>query len=142
MNDQLQPGIYRHYTGKYCRVLSVARERETGAELVVYTWLAGDRLLRVRPPAQFIETVTVDGRPMPRFVACEGEGAVMVEPARCKGCGRCVAACGNRLLSLESRGGRKVAILGNSERCDRCGRCVAECLFGAISVPAEPVDRP
>ncbi len=55
-----------------------------------------------------------------------------IDGGRCKGCGRCVAACPDRLLSLETKDGRKTVVLGRPERCDACGRCVTECPFEAI----------
>lgn len=60
-------GIYRHYKGQRYRVLGIARHSETLEELVVYRALYGEHGLWVRPMAMFIETVTVDGEPVPRF---------------------------------------------------------------------------
>lgn len=60
-------GTYRHYKGKAYEVLGVARHSETLEELVVYRALTGERGLWVRPLAMFRETVTVNGRPVPRF---------------------------------------------------------------------------
>jgi hypothetical protein len=48
-------------------VLGVACHSETEEEYVVYRALYGDRGLWIRPTAMFLETVTVDGRPCPRF---------------------------------------------------------------------------
>lgn len=141
MTDQLWPGIYRHYTGSYCRVLGVAREHETGAELVVYAYLSDDQSLWVRPLAHFLEMVIVSGRQEPRFARCERQ-AVEIAPERCKGCGRCVAACAGRLLSLESVNGRKTAVLADPERCDHCGRCLVECPFAVITLPEMPSKTP
>jgi ferredoxin len=56
-----------------------------------------------------------------------------VDPARCTGCGRCVAACPERLFSLEPSGYRKYAVMTTPERCSRCLRCLAECPVGAIT---------
>jgi len=61
------PGRYRHYKGNEYTVLGVARHSETLEELVVYRQEYGDRGLWVRPAAMFMETVVVDGRPVPRF---------------------------------------------------------------------------
>jgi hypothetical protein len=62
-----RPGRYRHYKGKEYRVLGVARHSETLEELVVYQLLYGDFGWWVRPKQMFLETVTIEGRTMPRF---------------------------------------------------------------------------
>jgi ferredoxin len=56
-----------------------------------------------------------------------------VTVTRCTGCGRCVAACPERLLSLEVVGYRKHAVLSQAERCTQCGKCIVECPFGALT---------
>ncbi len=63
----VRPGRYRHYKGKDYVVLGVARHSETEEELVVYRQDYGDKGLWVRPRAMFVETVTIDGRDVPRF---------------------------------------------------------------------------
>jgi hypothetical protein len=63
----MEPGAYRHYKGGLYEVLGVARHSETEERLVVYRALSGDGGLWVRPLAMFQETVTVDGRDVPRF---------------------------------------------------------------------------
>jgi hypothetical protein len=72
MSQVLRPGRYRHYKGNHYEVIGVARHSETEEELVVYRCLYGDFSLWVRPLAMFVETVLVDGRPVPRF-ARDGE---------------------------------------------------------------------
>lgn len=47
--------------------------------------------------------------------------APKIDEARCTGCGRCVAACRDRFLTLEVAGYRKHAQL----RCQECGGCLA-----------------
>ncbi|MCM2972110.1 MULTISPECIES: DUF1653 domain-containing protein [Larsenimonas] len=61
------PGIYQHYKGALYEVLGIARHSETEEELVVYRALYGDYALFVRPLTMFIETVDVQGEPVPRF---------------------------------------------------------------------------
>jgi hypothetical protein len=61
------PGRYQHYKGGFYEVLGVARHSETDEELVVYRPLYGDRGLWVRPKAMFCDSVTVEGRAVPRF---------------------------------------------------------------------------
>ena len=64
---EIATGKYRHYKGNQYSVLGVARHSETEEELVVYRQDYGDRSLWVRPKQMFLETVQVDGRPVPRF---------------------------------------------------------------------------
>ena len=63
----MEPGRYVHYKGGEYEVLGVARHSETEEELVVYRALYGEHGLWVRPAAMFGETVTVDGKAVPRF---------------------------------------------------------------------------
>ena len=63
----ITPGRYRHYKGHDYEVIGVARHSETEESFVVYRALYGDRGLWVRPAAMFLDTVTVDGRSVPRF---------------------------------------------------------------------------
>ncbi|MDR3578650.1 MAG: 4Fe-4S binding protein [Oryzomonas sp.] len=56
-----------------------------------------------------------------------------VDVNRCSGCGRCVAACLSRLVTLDRQGYRKVARIMSAERCTRCGACVGSCPIGALS---------
>ncbi|HEU5077738.1 MAG TPA: DUF1653 domain-containing protein [Opitutaceae bacterium] len=66
MSD-VRPGRYRHYKGKEYRVLHVARHSETEEELVIYQQLYGDLSWWARPKSMFTETVSVDGKSIPRF---------------------------------------------------------------------------
>jgi hypothetical protein len=61
------PGRYRHYKGPEYEVLHEARHSETEEALVVYRALYGERGVWVRPKAMWLQTVTVDGREVPRF---------------------------------------------------------------------------
>ena len=63
----LPPGKYRHYKGKDYEVIGVSTHSETREQLVVYRPLYGEGALWVRPLAMFTETVTVDGKEVPRF---------------------------------------------------------------------------
>ncbi len=65
----LAPGKYRHYKGRYYEVLGLVRHSETMEELVLYKPLYKSRTsaLWVRPLKMFTETVTVEGREVPRF---------------------------------------------------------------------------
>jgi len=63
----MQPGIYRHYKGKYYRLLFVAKHSETLEEMAVYQALYGEGAFWVRPLAMFAESVEVEGVLQPRF---------------------------------------------------------------------------
>lgn len=70
MTQQLQSipqGIYRHYKGSLYQVLHTAQHSETEEALVVYRCLYGEYGVWVRPLVMFSETVTVDGKQLPRF---------------------------------------------------------------------------
>ncbi|MCY1490964.1 hypothetical protein D9M68_247370 [compost metagenome] len=76
----LQPGLYRHYKGPEYRVFGTARHSETEEELVVYQALYGEYGLWVRPLGMFLETVEVDGQPVPRFALVQAEAALFGNP--------------------------------------------------------------
>jgi formate hydrogenlyase subunit 6/NADH:ubiquinone oxidoreductase subunit I len=59
---------------------------------------------------------------------------------RCTGCGRCVAACGPHLLSLEVALFRKTAVLdlNATDACTGCNRCAVACPFAAIRMRPAP----
>ena len=65
--EEIPCGRWRHYKGKEYRVLGVARHSETLEPTVVYRALYGECDLWVRPAAMWLETVTVEGRQVPRF---------------------------------------------------------------------------
>ena len=68
----VEPGRYRHYKGKEYTVLGVVLHSETQEELVVYQQEYGEHGLWVRPKQMFLDTVTVDGRVVPRFQRITG----------------------------------------------------------------------
>lgn len=59
--------IYQHYKGDQYRIISVARHSETLQELIVYQALYGPGHVWVRPLDMFLEDVTIDNKPHPRF---------------------------------------------------------------------------
>ncbi len=71
------PGIYRHYKGKPYEVLGVSIHTETLEPLVVYRPLyESDVQYWVRPYNMFIDTVSINGKQIPRFKKLEGECSI------------------------------------------------------------------
>lgn len=60
-------------------------------------------------------------RPLPR-----------IDPARCTGCGWCVAVCPPHVLSLQVVAWRKRSVLDDEAGCTGCSKCEPRCPFGAI----------
>lgn len=58
---------YEHYKKQRYKVLGLARHSETLEELVVYQALYGDFSIWVRPVDMFLESVTIEGKNVPRF---------------------------------------------------------------------------
>ncbi|MBJ6799470.1 4Fe-4S dicluster domain-containing protein [Geomonas propionica] len=56
-----------------------------------------------------------------------------IDAARCTGCGRCVAACPYRLITLEVAGFRKYAVVTKRGGCDGCLACLSACPVRAIT---------
>ena len=67
MNKTIPQGIYRHYKGNLYQVLHTAQHSETEEALVVYRCLYGEYGVWVRPLTMFAETITRDGKQIPRF---------------------------------------------------------------------------
>ena len=67
IKKSIPQGIYRHYQGSLYQVLHTATHSETEELLVVYRCLYGEYGVWVRPLTMFAETVTVDGKDVPRF---------------------------------------------------------------------------
>lgn len=65
--NEIRPGLYRHFKGKEYRVLYTATHSETLEPMVVYQALYGQRGIWVRPAAMWNETVTHEGKTLPRF---------------------------------------------------------------------------
>lgn len=65
--NEIRPGLYRHFKGNEYRVLYTATHSETLEPMVVYQALYGQRGIWVRPAAMWNETVTREGKTMPRF---------------------------------------------------------------------------
>ncbi|MBU5617362.1 DUF1653 domain-containing protein [Psychrobacter sp. TAE2020] len=67
MSQTIPQGIYQHYKGNEYQVLHTAQHSETEESLVVYRCLYGEYGVWVRPLSMFAETVTHDGKQVPRF---------------------------------------------------------------------------
>lgn len=65
--NEIRPGLYRHFKGNEYRVLYIATHSETLEPMVVYQALYGQRGIWVRPAAMWNETVTREGKTLPRF---------------------------------------------------------------------------
>lgn len=64
---KLQLEIYEHYKGHRYEVLGVGRHSETHEEMVIYRALYGSHDFWVRPLNLFVDTVSWEGKTIPRF---------------------------------------------------------------------------
>ncbi len=67
MNNEIKPGLYRHFKGNEYEVLYIAKHSETLEPMVVYKALYGDGGVWVRPAEMWNETVTREGKTFKRF---------------------------------------------------------------------------
>lgn len=65
--QEINLGLYQHYSGKRYHVLGVCRHSETLEEMVVYQCLYEDYGLWVRPKDMFFEQVEIEGKKQSRF---------------------------------------------------------------------------
>ena len=68
MGARIPLGRYRHFKGGEYEVLGIAKHSETLEEMVVYRALYGEGALWVRPASMFTQTVTLEGKQIPRFL--------------------------------------------------------------------------
>lgn len=59
-----------------------------------------------------------------------------IDTARCTGCGWCVAACPEHVLTLERTGWRKASTLIDAAACTGCQKCAVKCPFRVITMVA------
>ena len=60
-------GVYRHYKGKYYRVITIAKHTETDEKLVVYEALYGEHDVWCRPLNMWSDMIEIDGKQLNRF---------------------------------------------------------------------------
>lgn len=65
------------------------------------------------------------------------KGTIVIDRARCKGCGLCIASCPEDVLAYSgkhNRSGYNVVYMRNPERCVGCAICAQTCPDIAIEV--------
>ena len=65
--SEIKIGKYRHFKGGEYEVIGLAKDSETLEDMVVYRALYGDGGMWVRSAEMFGETVTREGKILPRF---------------------------------------------------------------------------
>jgi len=70
--EEIKPGKYRHYKGKFYEVIGLAKDSENLDVVVVYKALYasndfGGSKLWTRPLKMFLEKVKFEGKEVPRF---------------------------------------------------------------------------
>lgn len=75
MQEEIKPGIYRHYKGGQYRVLHEAISTETKEPLVVYQDLKDESKIWTRPRSMFLGEVVVKDEKQPRFAFIRAEEA-------------------------------------------------------------------
>ena len=61
-----------------------------------------------------------------------------IDPARCTGCGWCVAVCPPHVLSLATTNWKKTSTLHDEPSCTGCALCAVKCPFDAITMRRIP----
>ena len=67
MIEEVTPGKYLHYKGNEYEVIAIGTHTETNEKFVVYKALYGAGEVWLRPLDMFIESVTIEGKTIPRF---------------------------------------------------------------------------
>lgn len=57
-----------------------------------------------------------------------------INAERCSGCGRCVTACRQRIITLETIKHRKHALITDPRLCTGCGACIEACPIDALTI--------
>ena len=63
------------------------------------------------------------------------DAPIFIDPAKCKGCQKCVKGCGFGALSMVESNANKIGKIAEVDpsACKACFACVAACPFKAIS---------
>jgi glycyl-radical enzyme activating protein len=82
-------------------------------------------------------TIFMKGCPLKCVWCCNPEGQAFnpelrVVEADCNGCGKCVPACPEKAIKVESNEG-KFKISVDRKACNDCGKCIDVCFTGALS---------
>ena len=67
LEQNLKPGIYRHFKGGEYELIGIVTHSETLEKMVLYRALYGEKGFWVRPVSMWTETVEKDGLLMHRF---------------------------------------------------------------------------
>jgi NAD-dependent dihydropyrimidine dehydrogenase PreA subunit len=70
-------------------------------------------------------------------IVSSGKSPAVIDQQRCSGCGRCIAACPEKLYTLEVSSLRKHAVNRSPDKCTRCGRCILSCPLEIIAEQAD-----
>ncbi len=74
--QKITPGIYRHFKGKFYRVIGTAKHSETLEDMVLYEPLyESETKLWVRPLSMFIEKIEINGKKVWRFALVKNRDA-------------------------------------------------------------------
>ncbi|MEO0368057.1 MAG: DUF1653 domain-containing protein [Pseudomonadota bacterium] len=84
LDQDIAPGLYRHYKGPLYRVLGSSRHSETEEVMVIYQALYGEKGYWCRPLSMFTELVKLqDGTTQPRFDRLEEQTIVLERAELC-----------------------------------------------------------
>ena len=73
----------------------------------------------------------------PRAPEAGYRGRVVVETARCVGCGGCAEVCPTRCIRMTDLDAETRVINRMLDRCIACGRCEEACVYGAVKLVAD-----
>ena len=74
----IQLGVYRHFKGGLYEVIGIAQQTDSNQWFVIYRPLHEQGRLYARPASEFTQSVTRDGRTVPRFQLSESTSSFEV----------------------------------------------------------------